>query len=184
MYTKTKRQHRALRGTNVKKYDPKVLWSEVLFLRPKSIVSKGIVKEVVYDFNVPGKECFFANSILCHNTTWIMGSRFGETHIDNGRHFVALNRTHHHIRKRFKGKSEEMFGVEYSKISGRRNKDFDINVANLRAWMRFMHNYYKIADKKLTNKPVEDYRIRNFSTKDLPDFYVPLKERERYEFPE
>jgi len=111
------------------------------------------------------------------SSTWTMGSRFGETHIDDGANYRPFNRNYHHYRKKFKHKAADM-GLDYSKISGRRNKDWDVNVMNLHGWLRFNQKFTKISNRKLRNKPVMDYWKPRVS-EHKPDFYVPIKERKK-----
>jgi len=110
------------------------------------------------------------------SSSWTMGSRYGETHIDDGKNFRPFNRNYHHLRKGMKSKIEKM-GLDYEAVKGRRNKDWDVNVLNLHAWLRFALNFYKISNLKLRNGAVWDYWVRNESPVEYPDFYVPAKKR-------
>lgn len=112
------------------------------------------------------------------SSTWTMGSRFGETHIDDGRHYRPFNRNYHHLRKGFKRTSGKM-GLEYEAISGRRNKDWDVNVLNLHGWLRFAKNFAEVGKRKMHNDPAWDYWTPYNPEVVYPDFYVPEKKRKK-----
>lgn len=126
----------------------------------------------VYDYLL-NKPFFSVDS-----TTWIMGSRFGETHIDTGRDYIAYNRNFHHLRKGLKTKVDRM-GLDYETIDTRRAKDGDVNRMNLHAWLRFAKNFYRAGNLKLHNKPIKHYDVFYPGEPDYPEFYLPLKDREK-----
>lgn len=72
----------------------KVRNSEVLFLEIKSIevVNDGSKEVDVYDLSVRCYERFFANGILVHNTTWLVGQQYGELNWFDGRKMKRLKK--------------------------------------------------------------------------------------------
>lgn len=68
--------------------------SEVSFLEIKGIesVSDGTNEVEVYDLSVRNYERFFANGVLVHNTTWIVGQQYGELNWFDGRGMKRLDK--------------------------------------------------------------------------------------------
>lgn len=114
------------------------------------------------------------------SSSWTMGSRFGETHIDDGQHFRPFNRNFHRIRKRMKSTAKDM-GISYESIAGRRNKDWDVNVMNLHAWLRFAKNFAEVSQRKMHNADVLSYRVPPQPTIEYPSFYLPKEHRTKVE---
>lgn len=61
--------------------------AEVVFLEIKDIetINDGTKEVEVYDLSVRKYERFFANGILVHNTTWLVGQQYGELNWFDGR---------------------------------------------------------------------------------------------------
>lgn len=72
----------------------KVSNSELVFLKIKNIevVNDGTSEVEVYDLSVRDYERFFANGILVHNTTWLVGQQYGELNWFNGRKMQRLSK--------------------------------------------------------------------------------------------
>ena len=68
--------------------------SGVTFLKIQSIeqVTNGEEEVEVYDLSVKDYERFFANGILVHNTTWLVGQQYGELNWFNGRKMQRLGK--------------------------------------------------------------------------------------------
>lgn len=66
----------------------------VTFLKIKDIeqVTDGTEEVEVYDLSVEKYERFFANGILVHNTTWLVGQQYGELNWFNGRKMQRLSK--------------------------------------------------------------------------------------------
>ncbi len=75
-------------------FHDKVSNSELVFLKIKSIevVNDGTSEVEVYDLSVRDYERFFANGILVHNTTWLVGQQYGELNWFNGRKMQRLSK--------------------------------------------------------------------------------------------
>lgn len=109
------------------------------------------------------------------SSSWTMGSRYGESHFDSGRDFLRRNMDFHHFRKHYKKRIIDM-GIDYENVSSRRANDYNVNVFNLHGWLRFYKSYLESGNIKLPNYPTTFYR-KELKEVDLPDFYVPSKER-------
>lgn len=66
----------------------------VTFLKIKDIeqITDGTEEVEVYDLSVEKYERFFANGILVHNTTWLVGQQYGELNWFNGRKMQRLGK--------------------------------------------------------------------------------------------
>lgn len=98
-------------------FNPKVLNSEVLFLEIKSIeqVTDGTQEVEVYDLSVRDYERFFANGILVHNTTWLVGQQYGELNWFDGRKMKRLSKTE--WRRNYKTKLlKEPFNADWDRL--------------------------------------------------------------------
>lgn len=75
-------------------FNDKVRDSELLFLEIKSIetINDGTKEVEVYDLSVEQYERFFANGLLVHNTTWLVGQQYGELNWFNGRKMQRLSK--------------------------------------------------------------------------------------------
>lgn len=75
-------------------FHDKVRKSELVFLKIKSIevVNDGTSEVEVYDLSVRDYERFFANGILVHNTTWLVGQQYGELNWFDGRKMKRLSK--------------------------------------------------------------------------------------------
>lgn len=75
-------------------FSNKVTESELWFLKITDIesVNDGSEEVEVYDLSVKDYERFFANGILVHNTTWLVGQQYGELNFFNGRKMERLSK--------------------------------------------------------------------------------------------
>lgn len=75
-------------------FNERVADAELNFLQIKSIeiVNKDTEEVEVYDLSVRDYERFFANGILVHNTTWIVGQQYGELNWFDGRSMKRLSK--------------------------------------------------------------------------------------------
>lgn len=75
-------------------FSEKVFNCGLHFLQIKSVevVNDGSEVIDVYDLSVSGTEKFFANGILVHNTTWLVGTQYGELNWFDGRKMRRLKK--------------------------------------------------------------------------------------------
>lgn len=77
-----------------KNFHPKVFNCGLHFLQIKSIetIHDGSKLVDVYDLSVKDTEKFFANGVLVHNTTWLVGTQYGELNWFDGRKMKRLKK--------------------------------------------------------------------------------------------
>ena len=88
------------------------------------------------------------------SVTWLGGVRFGTTYDYDGKNFRTVDYKHKGIRKVRKVKYL-CEGVDYAGVMEEKRKP--INQMNLLGWMGFRKEFLKMANLKLTNKPVSYY---------------------------
>lgn len=121
------------------------------FLKIKSIepIANGEDLVEVYDLSVKDYERFFANGILVHNTTWLVGQQYGELNWFDGRKMRRLGKTE--WRRNYKTKLlKEPFNADWDRLingMGGKGDTYELLRLNLVA--------YKLVE--------EHIRKRNFS---------------------
>lgn len=102
------------------------------------------------EFNLLQKYPFFS----VDSVTWLGGTRFGTTYNYDGKNFSTIDYKHKYRRKANYGKYEDS-GIS---IQGIKNEDrISINNMNLLGWLGFRREFLKIAQCKLSNRPVLFY---------------------------
>jgi intein/homing endonuclease len=117
-----------------KYFNPGVYESELNYLKIIKIETLPLETREVYDLEVPGAERFIANEILAHNTTWVGGSRFGNTMVFQNGRIRYYDHTHKDVRRRFKTRLEEN-GIVWKDIEDDKRKEVDL--MNALAWKQW-----------------------------------------------
>ena len=93
-YVLSPKAGKAFRGEKPNYINADVNVNGITFLKIKEIeqVTDGTEEVEVYDLSVEKYERFFANGILVHNTTWLVGQQYGELNWFNGRKMQRLSK--------------------------------------------------------------------------------------------
>lgn len=113
-------QKRVGRNINDDNFNNKVVDNDLLFLEIKEIEKVSESKEVeVYDLSVDNYERFFANGLLVHNTTWMVGMQYGELSYWTGNKMKRLKKDKWN---EYKGKLEKL-GIDFEKLKNEEKKE-------------------------------------------------------------
>lgn len=128
---RTKRANRHVEGNFVDRIRDSELW--FLEIKDIEVVSEGEEVEV-YDLAVEKYERFFANGILVHNTSWLMGSKYGMTFWFDGKTLRSYDKFGKSVRRKFKREVMEL-GLDWDAFIG--DKARVVNTWNLLQWLQY-----------------------------------------------
>lgn len=128
---RTKRANRHVEGNFVDRIRDSELW--FLEIKDIEVVSEG-EEVVVYDLAVEKYERFFANGILVHNTSWLMGSKYGMTFWFDGRTLRSYDKFGKNVRRKFKREVMDL-GLDWDKFINEHAKT--VNRWNLLQWLQY-----------------------------------------------
>lgn len=109
----------------------------------------------LYDIQVPGPECYYANGILSHNSLISNQLAMNQASIGYKIHFVPLEMTEQEMLSR---SIANVSGIDGSKIQLRRMAEAEKEQAHKR-WRRFERRMLKAGGRLTIFKPQSDMRI-------------------------
>lgn len=135
---------RVQRTTDPTAFHPAVLSEDLVYLRVENIEWLPLVKRDVYDLSVPDTEKFVANGVLVHNTSWLMGQKYGITYIFENARWIVLTKDEKAKRAQHR-RYYERIGCDYKLIE--KDDLAELRKANVIAW-RMLADWFHVRKER------------------------------------
>jgi intein/homing endonuclease len=136
---------RVRRDTDPSAFHPHVLSEAVVHLRITDIEWLPTEKRDVYDLSVEGTEKFVADGVLVHNTSWVMGQKFGSIYIMRGDKLITLTADEKGRRREFAAYFRAL-GCDPKLIE--EDNVAEVRKANIRTWVNIAERFHSLKDRR------------------------------------